>query len=171
MIPVSGYAPGRVEILGNHTDYNQGVVLAAAINRGLSVSGTPRDDKTIRLRSKLTDASINVALRDLGPLVDNRWANYALGVVQQFIAMGHKIRGFDAEVHGDLNAGAGLSSSAAFEVATASFLMTLYKLRLEPLEVAHLCRRAENEFVGVQSGLLDQITSVFGRADKLIYLD
>jgi galactokinase len=107
----------------------------------------------------------------LRPQTRGRWANYALGVVEQFRVAGYEIGGFTAEVSGDLPAGAGLSSSAAFEVATAGFLMALYDLRLDPLAVARLCRRAENDFVGVQSGLLDQVTSVFGRADHIVFLD
>jgi galactokinase len=147
------------------------VVLAAAIDRGLTVSGTRCDDDVIQLSSKLIDAAITTSLADLHPRTTERWANYALGVVQQFCAAGHKIGGFEAAVSGDVPAGAGLSSSAAFEVATAGFLMALHNLRIEPLAVARLCQRAENEFVGVRSGLLDQATSVFGRADHVVYLD
>jgi galactokinase len=169
--PVSGYAPGRVELLGNHTDYNQGVVLAAAIDRGLTVTGVARDDETIELSSKLVEGRVNTSLADLQPRTQDRWANYALGVVAQFRAAGYPIGGFTAEVSGDVPAGAGLSSSAAFEVATAGFLMALHDLRMEPLAVAKLCQRAENDFVGVRSGLLDQATSVFGRADHVVYLD
>jgi galactokinase len=168
---VSGCAPGRVELLGNHTDYNKGVVLAAAIDRGLTVAGTERDDGVIRISSQLIDDSIAVLLSELRPQTNARWANYALGVVEQFRAAGHPIGGFTAEVSGDVPAGAGLSSSAAFEVATAGFLMALHEIRLDPLAVARLCQRAENDFVGVQSGLLDQATSIFGRADHLVFLD
>ena len=171
MTPVSGYAPGRVELLGNHTDYNGGVVLAAAIDRGLTVTGISRNDDVIQLSSKLVEAQITVPLSDLRPRADERWANYALGVVKEFRAAGHKIGGFVAEISGDVPAGAGLSSSAAFEVATAGFLIALYDLRIDPLAVAKLCQRAENDFVGVQSGLLDQATSVFGRANHVVYLD
>ena len=168
MPSASAYAPGRVELLGNHTDYNQGVVLAAAIDRGLTVRGASRDDDMIALKS---NGLFEIKLAELQPQTQQRWANYPLGVVQQFLAAGHPIGGFDAEISGDVPAGAGLSSSAALEVATAGFLMKLHGLRLEPLEVAKLCQRAENEFVGVKSGLLDQITSVFGRANHLVYVD
>jgi galactokinase len=167
----SGYAPGRVELLGNHTDYNQGVVLAAAIDRGLTVAGIRRDDDVVKLSSQLVHDPITTSLSQLHAVTKGRWANYALGVVAQFREAGHRSGGFDAEVSGNLPAGAGLSSSAAFEVATAGFLMVLHDLRLEPLAVARLCRRAENDFVGVQSGLLDQVTSVFGRADHVVFLD
>ncbi|MGZ5002771.1 MAG: galactokinase, partial [Chthoniobacterales bacterium] len=165
---ISAYAPGRVELLGNHTDYNNGVVLAAAIDRGLTVAGSSREDDIISLTSH---ERIEVRLADLQPQKEQRWANYSLGVVRQFLQRGHPIRGFDAEISGDLPAGVGLSSSAALEVATAGFLMKLFELKVTPLEVAKLCQRAENEFVGVQCGLLDQVTSIFGRADQLVYLD
>lgn len=165
---VSAYAPGRVELLGNHTDYNRGLVLAAAIDRGVTMTGETRPDAVVALTS---NGRIEVALSDLRAQTEQRWANYPLGVVQQFLRGGHAIGGFDARISSDVPAGAGLSSSAAFEVATAGLLMKLFGLRLEPLEVAKLCQRAENEFVGVRSGLLDQVTSVFGRADHLVYLD
>ncbi len=172
MSPASAYAPGRVELLGNHTDYNQGVVLAAAIDRGLTVAGISRTDDLVVLTSKTADSRIRVSLRDLRPQdPEERWANYPLGVVQQFIHAGFEIRGFDAEVSGDLPPGAGLASSAAFEVATAGLLMKLHELRIGPMEVAKLCQRAESEFAGVRSGLLDQVASVFGRANDVVYLD
>ncbi|MEP6936436.1 MAG: galactokinase [Chthoniobacterales bacterium] len=171
MIPISTYASGRVELLGNHTDYNLGVVLAAAIDRGVTVSGAKRSDDVIGLSSSMAKGRVETRLQELRPSQEHRWINYALGVVQEFVKAGHQIHGFNAEVSGNLPIGAGLSSSAAFEVATAYFLMRLFDLELEPLAVAKLCQRAENEFVGVRSGLLDQVTSVFGRADHVVYLD
>lgn len=171
MSTISAYAPGRVELLGNHTDYNQGVVLAAAIDRGLRITGTARADKRIRLRSEELLREVEVSCDAITPQVEERWANYALGVVDELQKAGHNIHGFDASVSGNLPSGAGLSSSAAFEVATACFLMKLHDLRIPPLELAKLCQRAENHFVGVQSGLLDQVTSVFGRADHVVFLD
>jgi galactokinase len=167
----SGYAPGRVELLGNHTDYNQGVVLAAAIDRGLTVTGTKRSDGIIRIASEFSKSSVEVPPGDRSPLPSGSWANYPLGVIQQFELAGHSITGFDATVSGNLPAGAGLSSSAAFELATAGFLIALHGIRLEPMVVAKLCQRAENEFVGVRSGLLDQATAVFGRANHVVHLD
>jgi galactokinase len=167
----SGYAPARVELLGNHTDYNQGVVLAAAIDRGLTVTGTQRPDGIISIASEFSHNRVEVPPGARSPLPAGSWANYPLGVVQQFELAGHRIGGFDATVSGDVPAGAGLSSSAAFELATAGFLMALHGIRLEPMVVAKLCQRAENEFVGVRSGLLDQATSVFGRANHVVHLD
>lgn len=171
MRSVSAYAPGRVELLGNHTDYNQGVVLAAAIDRGATLTGSSRSDTLVTLRSDLGRGRVEIALADIAPQPEQRWANYPLGVVQQLQRSGYGIGGFDARVSSDVPVGAGLSSSAALEVATAGLLMKLNNLTIAPLEVAKLCQRAENEFVGVRSGLLDQATSVFGRADHVVYLD
>ena len=171
MSPASAYAPGRVELLGNHTDYNQGVVLAAAIDRGLTAAGISRRDQLIVLTSKAAGSRVHASLGDLHPQEEARWANYPLGVVEQFVRSGFEIRGFDCEVSGDIPTGAGLSSSAALEVATAGLLIKLHEIRIPPLEVAKLCQRAENDFVGVKSGLLDQVTSIFGRENQLVYLD
>ena len=171
MSKVAAYAPGRVELLGNHTDYNQGVVLAAAIDRGLTVSGTAREDERIVLTSATLRGRIDVPLGAIRQVESEPWANYPLGVTREMLAAGFTLRGFEAEVSGDLPAGGGLSSSAAFEVATALFLARLFRLHLPPLALAKLCHRAENQFVGVQSGLLDQITCVFGRADHVVFLD
>ena len=124
---------------------------AAAIDHGLTVTGTPRADGVIAFASTLTNTRVEIPPGNLHPRTDAPWVNYALGVLQQFERAGHKIGGFDAEVSGDVPAGAGLSSSAAFEVAMAGFLMALHGIRLEPMAVAKLCQRAENEFVGVHS--------------------
>lgn len=168
----SAYAPGRVELLGNHTDYNEGVVLAAAIDRGLTVRGTQRDDGVITLRSATLGQDVVSNVADLQPLEgEGAWANYALGVAHELAAVGINLSGFDAEVSGDVPVGNGLSSSAAFEVATAFFLLKLHGVEMPRLEIARLCRRAENSFVGVPSGLLDQATSVFGKASHLVHLD
>ena len=171
MQTASGYAPGRVELLGNHTDYNQGLVLAAAIDRGLTVTGTHRTDGVISIASEFSHDRVEIQPGERRPLPTTSWANYPLGVVHQFELAGHRIGGFDATVSGDLPAGAGLSSSAAFEVATAGFLMALHGIRLDPMTVAKLCQRAENEFVGVRTGLLDQATSIFGQANHAVHLD
>ena len=167
----SGYAPGRVELLGNHTDYNRGLVLATAIDRGIGITGTPRGGGVIILESESLGSRVEILPGERRPLPDRSWANYPLGVVQQFERAGHRIGGFNATITSDIPAGAGLSSSAALEVATAQFLMALRAIRLEPIVVARLCQRAENEFVGVPSGLLDQATSVFARKDHLVHFD
>ena len=167
---VSAYAPGRVELLGNHTDYNEGVVLGAAIDRGLTVRGFLRDDGMISLVSQAA-GRIEIPAAGVRPLVEQRWANYILGVVSELRALSISIDGFSAEISGDLPAGSGLSSSAALELATALFLLKLYQRELPLLEIAKACQRAEHRFAGVQSGLLDQVTSLYGQADHAVFFD
>ncbi|MBV9007798.1 MAG: galactokinase [Verrucomicrobia bacterium] len=163
-------APGRVELLGNHTDYNEGVVLGAAIDRRATVTGASRADETIAIRSADFGA-VKVQLSQLRPLTENRWANYALGVVHELRELGVPVAGFDAQVSSDVPIGSGLSSSAAFELASALFILKLFPHQLAPMEIAKACQRAENHFAGVQSGLLDQITSLFGRKDCAVFFD
>jgi len=162
-------APGRVELLGNHTDYNEGLVLGSAINRLICVSGV-KNDGFIRLTSA-DFGEVEVDPDNLRLLQERRWANYILGVADELRKLDVPIRGFTAEVSGDLPAGAGLSSSAALEVATALFLLKLFPATLAPLEIAKACQRAEHRYVGVQSGLLDQVISLFGCADHAIFFD
>ena len=165
----SARAPGRVELLGNHTDYNEGVVLGAAIDRVICVSGT-RDDRSIRITSD-TFGEVTADAAELRPLQTNRWANYILGVASELQQLGVPIQGFSADVHGDLPIGSGLSSSAALELASALFLLKLFPFELSRLEIAKACQRAENRYVGVQSGLLDQVISLFGRAQHAVFFD
>jgi galactokinase len=166
---VSACAPGRVELLGNHTDYNEGVVLGAAINRVICVSGV-KNDRSIRLTS-VGFGQVEIHPAELRPLQERRWANYILGVADELRNLHAPIGGFTADVSGDLPSGAGLSSSAALELATALFLLKLFPARLAPLEIAKACQRAEHRYVGVQSGLLDQVISLFGRADHAVFFD
>ncbi len=167
---ISAYAPGRVELLGNHTDYNAGVVLGAAIDRGLTVRGGSRDDQRIAITSE-TMGALEVDARGLQPNSNHRWANYVLGVASELRAPGLTTTGFSLEITGDLPAGAGLSSSAALELATALFLLKLAQRTLPRLEIAKACQRAEHRYAGVQSGLLDQVTSLFGKKDHAVFFD
>lgn len=164
------YAPGRVELLGNHTDYNQGVVLGAAIDRGLNLTGELHPGPLITLDSAAMGRA-QISGADLQPQTEQRWVNYALGVVDQLRSLGIPISGFSAELEGNLPAGSGLSSSAAFEVATALLLLRLHGRELPLLEIAKLCQRAEHKFAGVRSGLLDQVSCLFGQADHAVYFD
>ena len=169
---VQARAPGRVELLGNHTDYNQGVVLSAAINYAVTAEGETRAQRSIELRSDFYPEAISASPDHLAPLRGRAaWTNYPLGVVDGLRKAGHPLGGFNVRFSSDLPLGAGLSSSAAMEVATACFLKKLFSLDLPPMEMAKLCRRAENDFAGVQCGLLDQVSSVFGQAEHAVYLD
>lgn len=165
------HAPGRVELLGNHTDYNEGLVLSAAIDRGVTVHGEPRSDGRMLLTSLALDRRVDVGWKEFEKQVEETWANYALGVVRVFGNHGYELGGFSMEIASDLPIGAGLSSSAALEVATAMLLKKLFRWQIEPLRLAKLCRQVENEFVGVKCGLLDQVSSVFGKKNCAILLD
>src|SRR4030095_10731432 len=169
-LTVSAFAPGRIELLGNHTDYNQGLVLGAATDRGLTVRGRVRSDNRITIASA-TMGTLETDAGELHPLQENRWANYVLGVANELRSLGLPVTGFSAEISGDLRAGCGLSSSAALELASALFLLKLHNRTLPPLELAKVCQRAEHRFAGVQSGLLDQVTSLFGIADHAVSFD
>lgn len=171
MKTATAYAPGRVELLGNHTDYNQGLVLAACIDRGLTVHGQSRDDDRVILHSQTLGCRFETTLADVAFDSQQTWVNYPLGVIHELLTAGYTLRGCDVEISGDLPVGGGLSSSAALEVATAIFLARLHDLRIPALALAKLCHRAETLFVGVPSGLLDQVTCVFGRADHAVFLD
>lgn len=167
----SSRGPGRVELLGNHTDYNGGYVLSAAIDRGVTMTGRRREDRVIVLRSGAMGASVEVSLDAVTPHREQPWANYPLGVVKVLQEAGYEVGGLEADVESDLPLGAGLSSSAALEVATAVLLCKLGGLEIGKLDLAKLCRRAENQFVGVNCGLLDQVSSVFGERSRAIFLD
>ncbi len=167
----SAHAPGRVELLGNHTDYNEGYVLSAAIDHGVTMQGARRSEGTISLHSTTMERSFTARLGALERTEEESWANYPLGVVDSFLREGFDLSGFSAEIVSDLPVGAGLSSSAALEVATATLLKKMFKLTIEPLQIAKLCRRAENEFVGVNCGLLDQVSSAMGKANHAVFLD
>lgn len=169
MQSASSFAPGRVELLGNHTDYNGGVVLSAALHLGISAMGRRRDDGRIVLTTEGISGVVGADLRHLKP--NDSWADYPLGVAHVLKEAGYPIGGFEADFTSTLPLGAGLSSSAAIEVATAVLLSRLFDFQIDRLELAKLCRKAENEFVGVSCGLLDQVSSIFGRKDHAIYLD
>ena len=165
------FAPGRVELLGNHTDYNQGLVLSAAIHLGVTVRARKDGSNRITVSSTTNGKRAEVDISGIKRLHTESWANYPLGVIEMLRRTGLPVGGTTIDIDSNLPLGAGLSSSAALEVATAFALRELYRLPLDPMQIAKLCQRAENEFVGVQCGLLDQASSVFGQAGKAILLD
>ena len=169
MQSASSFAPGRVELLGNHTDYNGGVVLSVAINLGIAARGRARNDEKIRLMSEGLSGVVNADLETLAP--NDSWADYPLGVAKVLHDNGFPIAGFEANFSSNLPLGAGLSSSAAIEVSMAVLLTRLFNFQVPPIDLARLCRKAENEYVGVSCGLLDQVSSIFGEKDHAIFLD
>lgn len=170
MTHAKAFAPGRVEILGNHTDYNGGVVLSAALHLGITAKGRRLENGEIRLSSSGVPFEGKIQ-RSEGLKKTGHWTDYPLGVAEMLARAGAEPGGFEVSYESTLPSGAGLSSSAALEVATAVLLSRLYPFPISRLDLAKLCRRAENEFVGVNCGLLDQASSVFGKKDHLVYLD
>lgn len=166
-------APGRIEFIGNHTDYNGGLVLGAAIDRRVAVAFRKRADSRLRLRSSEAPTVVEVDLADRQPGTGaETWANYLRGVLWALREGGLAAdRGGEFAVVGDLPAGAGLSSSAALELATAFALSEAWGGTKDPAYLAQIGRRAENEFVGVPCGILDQGVSAFGAADHLVKID
>jgi galactokinase len=164
-------APGRVELLGNHTDYNGGYVMSAAIDRLTVVAGEPILSGEIRLYAANFDQEAWIGGGTIQADPENSWASYVLGVTDQLRRADVAAAGFQAVIESDVPVGSGLSSSAALEVATALFLQQLFPYKMDKMDLAKLCQRAENEFVGVSSGLMDQFSSVFGRENSLLFLD
>jgi galactokinase len=164
-------APGRLNLIGEHTDYNEGLVLPGAIMQaisfGLRLNGTDK----IRLRALDFDKSYEVAVGDIAPLDRGHWANYQLGVVAGLQRRGFEVPGFDCAFGGDIPAGAGLSSSAAVECGVAWGLNELLGLGIDKMELAHIAQGAEHEYAQVKSGLMDQFASLFGKAGQVVQLD
>ena len=164
-------APGRVNLIGEHTDYNQGFVLPVAIDRTIAVAFALREDDRVRACSLDFDQEDEFPLADIGRLESDSWANYVRGVALILQQAGHPLTGLDLVIQGEVPIGAGLSSSAAVEVATLGAFASAAGLTLADREKALLAQRAENEFVGVACGVMDQMAAVFGRADCALRID
>ncbi len=167
--PRAFLAPGRINIIGEHTDYQEGFVLPAAIDRYLAVAIRPRADRQANFRSPIDGRTHRC--RTLPSQRTGVWIDYAIGVAQQLRARRVSAGGFDCVVESDLPVGAGLASSAALEVATARGLLELGGGHLAPGDLVQVCREAENDFVGVPTGVMDQFTAVRGRAGHALWLD
>ncbi len=167
-------APGRVNVIGEHTDYNDGFVLPMAIDRYtiIAAAPSPAGESRIQLRSTAEDAAAVIDLA-LPPKPGNKgvWFNYPLGVIAGFLARGISPGGFDALIHSTVPVGSGLSSSAALEVSTATLLEIISGKKLGLEEKALLAQRAEHEYAGVPCGIMDQFISVMGKKDHLLLLD
>lgn len=166
-----GVAPGRVEVLGNHTDYNGGYVMSAAIDRVTVVAIDKASTAQCRVFAQQKGAEATFSLDTITQDPQDRWADYVKGVVVELQKAGIAVEPFEAVVTGNVPIGAGVSSSASLEVATAMALLELHNVLLPRWEVAKLCRRAENEFVGMPCGILDQFSSVFGEENSILFLD
>ncbi len=187
-------APGRLEVLGNHTDYNDGLVMSVAVDKYIFIACAPRTDGKIELVSSAFPEPEKFWVTEFKSNPAARWADYVKGVLAQLRKRGVHFSGFNAAIHGTIPVGAGMSSSAALEIATALAVRKLYPFSLtetgatippkrndrgelppltpgERMPLAKLCHAAEYEFVGVRCGLLDQISSLFGKAWNIINID
>ena len=164
-------APGRVNLIGEHTDYNDGFVLPAAIDRLVLVAAGRRAGGRLRLWSLQAGPPADLELAGVGPGRVGGWAAYPAGVAWALGQAGVELGGADLVVDGDVPAGSGLSSSAALECAAATALADLHGAGLDRAALAGLARRAENEVVGVPSGVMDQMVSMLGRAGHALFLD
>jgi galactokinase len=163
-------SPGRVNIIGEHTDYNNGFVLPAAIDKAVYIGVSKRQDETIMLYSEEFKEEHTCTLATV-ERTDKGWPNYILGVVDQLLKRGYKIGGFNLNIEGDVPIGSGLSSSAAVECATAFALNDIFQLGIDKMELAFIGQKAEHEFARVMCGIMDQFASVFGKKDHVIKLD
>ena len=163
-------SPGRINLIGEHTDYNLGFVLPAAIDKAAYVAVARREDQLIRLFAKDLEEEYQVDI-NLLPTIPGHWSAYILGVVDQMRKMGKQLSGFDLVLTCDVPTGAGMSSSAAVECATAFALNALFDLQLERLDLVRMAQKAENEFVGVKCGIMDMFASVMGKDAQVIQLD
>ncbi|NJN79425.1 MAG: hypothetical protein HC797_02565 [Anaerolineales bacterium] len=170
-------APGRVNLIGEYTDFNDGFVLPMAIDREICIALTPRADDTVRLFSLDVSTPLNTSLKadsvfNLHSLTPNEgWIEYPKGVAYQLMKAGYNLKGFDGVITGDVPRGAGLSSSAAVELATARAFATASRFEWNPVEMAKLSQKAENEWVGVNSGIMDQMASAVCKKDFALFLD
>ena len=167
----AAYAPGRVNLIGEHTDYNDGFVLPAAVNRGVAVAARKVAGETFTLHAIDLGTSCSFARQGLVRDPAHAWADYFKGVVWALEKRGIAVPALEVAVTGDIPQGAGLSSSAAYEVATTLLLQSLLGFELSREDVAKLAREAENGFVGVACGIMDQMASTFGEKDRALLLD
>jgi galactokinase len=166
-------APGRVNLIGEHTDYNDGFVLPMAIDRAVWAAASPRQDREVRLLALSLEGEVPLrfCLDGLQPDAKNRWSNYVRGVLAVLEQVGHRLGGMDLVYAGNVPIGAGLSSSAAVEVAVATAADRLFDLNVPGVELARICQRAEHEFAGTQCGLMDQLISVQAKEGHALLID
>ncbi len=168
---VYSFAPGRINIIGEHTDYNLGYVLPAALNLRNYFFLSRRADDQVSIWAENFKKKEEFSLTEISFTEDNQWINYIKGVLWVLEEKGFKLQGINGLIWGNVPLEAGLSSSAALEVSVVHGLDTLFELGIEPLEMVKIARKAENEFVGVQCGIMDQFVSVFGQESMALFLD
>ena len=163
-------SPGRINLIGEHTDYNNGFVLPASVDKAVYYVISPRSDNQVILHAADLDETYTFSLDDLSK-PEKSWPQYQIGVVDQIQKAGKKIGGFQTTFGGDVPVGAGMSSSAALECCLLFGLSEIFDLKLDRFTIVKMGQKVENEYVGVQSGIMDQFASVFGKEESVIRLD
>jgi len=169
--PIMVFSPGRINLIGEHTDYNQGYVLPAAIDLGMVMAIQKSNEPSCTATAIDVSETFSFELEQLSPIPKGGWQNYILGIVSEIQKKGKKIHPFDVVFDGNIPPGAGLSSSAALENALVFGLNELFQLGLSKMEMILISQAAENNFVGVQCGIMDQYASMFGKKDSALFLD
>lgn len=168
---IAAHAPGRIEVLGNHTDYNLGYTLSAAIDLGTTFVAAPSKDKTCRIFASNLSDTATFSVDDKARDEKQTWVNYIKGMLVKFQETAGFATGFDAVFVGDIPLGAGLSSSAALEMASGLAIAKLYGRQIEPIAMVKMGQWSEHNYAGVKCGLLDQISSLYGRESSLTMID
>ena len=163
------FSPGRINLIGEHVDYNDGFVMPAAIDKGIYFAVAANQTNDIHFYSGDFDEWLSVPLNEIKRM--NGWKNYLLSVVNEFLLLGKSIGGFDCVFGGDIPRGSGMSSSAAVEGGLAFALNDIFKIGLSRTELALLCQRAEHNFPNVKCGIMDQFANMLGQKDHVILLD
>lgn len=165
-------SPGRINLIGEHTDYNGGYVLPIALDREILAAGSFRKDKEVRLYSENFNTYSSFSLEEkIEKDIDVPWSNYPRGVIHMLQEKGIEIKGVNIFYWGNIPPGGGLSSSAAIEISTAFLLEEMLALKIDPLEMVKLCQRAENEFVGVSCGIMDQFVIRMAQKGHAVFLN
>lgn len=165
------FCPGRVNLIGEHIDYNGGHVMPCAISLGTYLAITKNTDKRFRFQCLNFPEVVELHLQTSYSKTGKQWFNYPLGIINQFIQDGHSLSGLDMLFYGDLPIGAGLSSSASIEVLTAFALCELFQLKISKPDIALLSKKTENLFIGVNCGIMDQFAVAMGKKNKAILLN
>ena len=168
--PVIVRSPGRANLIGEHTDYNLGFVLPCAIDKAIYFAVTPRQDNYCKFYALNMDESFETSIDHL-TRSEKGWPNYLMGVLDQLNKHGCKFNGFNCVFGGDIPVGAGLASSAALEAGLAFTLNHIFDLHIDKLSLVKLAQRAENEFVGLQCGIMDQFINIFGESGTVLRID
>ena len=164
-------APGRLEILGNHTDYNEGIVLSCAVDQRTSVAARANDSRQVVLYDLRADSRAVFDIDKFVMPIRPKWAGYPAGVISELLKRNFQVGGFDAVINSTVPLSAGMSSSAAFETAVLFALKKLFNLEIAPAESARIGQGVENNFLGLKTGLLDQFSSIFGVENAFILSD